>query len=131
MTVPWEVVGLWPVRALVAGGAVLLFGRLLVTLTRQPARRVWVGTAAVVVALLAIPLSAIPGWLPIPVPSEAVTVAKAQAVEPDRGMTAAAPGIAAAPFGAPVGVPPPGGFEPGPPKGGTPARHPRPRAAAA
>ena len=57
MTIPWEAVGSWPVRVLVTGGAVLLVGRVLVALARQPARRVWVGTAAVVAALLAIPLS--------------------------------------------------------------------------
>ena len=34
----WEAIAEWPVRALVAGGAVLLAGRLVVVLTRQPAR---------------------------------------------------------------------------------------------
>lgn len=72
MNTVWDALGLWPVRALVAGGAVLLVGRLAIALTRQPARRVWVGTAAVVAALFAIPLSLIPGWVPLPVPAPAV-----------------------------------------------------------
>ena len=56
MTTPWEAVGLWPVRAMLAGGVVLLAGRLaLMALTKQPARRAWVGMAAVATALLADP----------------------------------------------------------------------------
>ena len=74
MTIPWEAVGSWPVRALVAGGALLLAGRLLVALTRQPARRVWVGTAAVVAALLAIPLALVPGWVRVSVPGDVVAL---------------------------------------------------------
>src|SRR4051812_45236625 len=71
MTIPWEAVESSPVRALVAGGAVLLAGLLVVALTRQPARRVWVGMAAVVAALMAIPLSLVPGWVKVSVPVEA------------------------------------------------------------
>src|SRR5206468_9617897 len=65
VTISWEAAGAWPVRVLIAGGGVLLAGRLLVALTRQPARRVWIGTAAVVAALVAIPLCLLPGWMPV------------------------------------------------------------------
>ena len=78
----WEAIGQWPVRALVAGGAVLLVGRLVVMLTSQPARRAWVGTASVVAALVAIPLSLIPGWVPLPVTTDlAVTTRRTIDVE--------------------------------------------------
>jgi beta-lactamase regulating signal transducer with metallopeptidase domain len=69
MTELWQALELWPVRALLVGGAVLLAGRLLMGLSRQPARRATVGLTAVIVALLVIPLAALPGWLPVPVPS--------------------------------------------------------------
>jgi hypothetical protein len=76
MTSPWELVDLWPVRVAVLGGLVLLAGRLLLMLTRQPARRALVGTAAVAAALLVIPLSWLPGWLPVSVVSPAPAVAE-------------------------------------------------------
>jgi beta-lactamase regulating signal transducer with metallopeptidase domain len=122
MTTLWEAAGLWPVRAVVAGGVVLLAGRLAVYLTRQPARRVWIGTAAVVAALLAIPLSLLPGWVKVSVPAEEMAATPA----PTPPAQQAAPESAAPPVDAValadfVGVPPLGGWEPEPPKGGTPA----------
>lgn len=65
----WEIAGAWPLRIVLLGGGVLLAGRLLMFLTRQPARRSAVGVAAVGSALLAVPLSLLPGWLPISLPS--------------------------------------------------------------
>ena len=64
----WQIASSWPVRAAVVGGGVLLAGRVLMWITRQPARRSAIGMAAVAVALLAIPLTALPGWLPVTVP---------------------------------------------------------------
>ena len=51
------------------GGGILLAGRLLMCFTSQPALCAAIGVAAVTVALFAIPLSLLPGWLPITVPS--------------------------------------------------------------
>src|SRR4051812_37168811 len=70
----WDTLGFWPVRVLVAGGTVLLMGRLLLLFSRQPARRVWIGTAAIVAALLAIPLSLVPAWVHVAVPTPQVVV---------------------------------------------------------
>ena len=61
----WQVAASWPVRVAVVGGGILLVGRMLMWLTRQPARRSAIGLATVGVALLAIPLSLLPGWLPL------------------------------------------------------------------
>lgn len=125
---PWDTIGSWPMRALLAGGAVLLVGRLVVALTRQPARRAWVGTAAVVAALLAIPLSFVPGWVRVAVPVEPVAIPAL--LEPETEL-ALADGVLA--FEPPVAVPPSGGFHQVPPEGGTPAPvdRPEPPAAAA
>ncbi|HEX3150108.1 MAG TPA: M56 family metallopeptidase [Gemmataceae bacterium] len=68
----WDALNLWPVRVLLAGGVVLLVGRVLLMVSRQPARRVWIGTAAVVAALLAIPLSLVPAWVHVSVPTQTV-----------------------------------------------------------
>lgn len=68
----WQIASSWPVRAALVGGGVLLAGRALMWLTRQPARRSAVGVAAVAVALLAIPLTVLPGWLPVTVPATTV-----------------------------------------------------------
>jgi beta-lactamase regulating signal transducer with metallopeptidase domain len=65
----WQIASSWPVRAAVVGGGVLLAGRVLILLTRQPARRSAVGMATVAVALLAIPLTVLPGWLPVTLPA--------------------------------------------------------------
>src|SRR5215213_1514693 len=65
MTIPWGVVEAWPVRAALAGGLVLLVGRVLIALTRSPAGRARVGWAAVAAALLVIPLSLGPAWLTV------------------------------------------------------------------
>jgi len=62
MTIPWEAVEAWPVRAALAGGLVLLVGRVLIAVTRSPAGRARVGAAAVAAALLVIPLSLGPAW---------------------------------------------------------------------
>jgi beta-lactamase regulating signal transducer with metallopeptidase domain len=79
MTPLWDLLELWPVRVLLAGGAVLLVGRMLLALSRQPARRVWIGTAAVIAALLVIPLSLIPAWVRVSVPTQSVVeVARAR-----------------------------------------------------
>jgi beta-lactamase regulating signal transducer with metallopeptidase domain len=84
--VEWEAIGAWPVRVLIAGGLVLLAGRIVVSLFRQPARRAWVGTATVIAALLAIPVGVLPGWLRITVPQRqtatAVPVAVAEPTAP-------------------------------------------------
>ena len=115
----WELANLWPVRALVAGATVLLVGRLLLCMTRQPARRVWIGTAAVVAALLAIPFSFVPGWVHVTVPAGEVAATPVAEVPPPVPETTLA--VVEVPLEAPVGVPPLGGFEPAPPEGGTPA----------
>jgi beta-lactamase regulating signal transducer with metallopeptidase domain len=65
MTGALELLDLWPVRVALIGGVVLLLGRVLMLLTRQPVRRAVVGTATVAAALLVIPLSLLPGWLPV------------------------------------------------------------------
>jgi beta-lactamase regulating signal transducer with metallopeptidase domain len=67
----WQIASSWPVRAALVGGGVLLVGRVLMWMTRQPARRSAVGVAAVAVALLAIPLTVLPGWLPVAIPAPA------------------------------------------------------------
>lgn len=67
MSLLLDIASFWPARVAVAGGIVLLAGRLLFLLSRQPVRRAVVGTAAVVAALMVIPLSLLPGWLPVPV----------------------------------------------------------------
>lgn len=56
------VIGL--VRALVAGGLVLLTGWALGRFCRQPARRAWIGMVTASLALLVVPLSSVPGWFP-------------------------------------------------------------------
>jgi len=71
MSVLWEAIEYWPVRAALAGGGILLAGRLLLVVTRQPARRALIGTATVAAALLVIPLSMLPGWLPVHVAARA------------------------------------------------------------
>jgi beta-lactamase regulating signal transducer with metallopeptidase domain len=127
MTTLWEAAGLWPVRAVVAGGVVLLAGRVGVSFTRQPARRVWIGTAAVVAALLAIPLSLIPGWLTVSVQTEEVaTVPTPPATAPVQSPKDPAPAINSVALADLVGAPPLGGWEPEPPEGGTPTRIPEP-----
>jgi beta-lactamase regulating signal transducer with metallopeptidase domain len=73
MTTPWEAVGLWPVRAALAGGVVLLAGRLALALTRSPGGRARLGPAAVAAALLVIPLTLLPGWLSVTLGSAAPT----------------------------------------------------------
>ena len=65
MSALWEATEYWPVRVALAGGLILLVGRLLLVLTRQPARRSLIGTATVAAALLVVPLSMLPGWLPV------------------------------------------------------------------
>lgn len=79
MTIPWEAVAIWPIRAALAGGIVLLAGRLAIALTRSPAGRARLGPAAVAAALLVIPLTLLPGWLPVTI---ATPVAAAPAPEP-------------------------------------------------
>jgi beta-lactamase regulating signal transducer with metallopeptidase domain len=117
MTTLWEAAGLWPVRAIVAGGVVLLAGRLAITWTRQPARRVWIGTAAVVAALLAIPLSLVPGWLTVSVPTEEVATVPASPsiapVQPPKDPALAIDSVALADL---VAVPPLVAWEPVPPR---------------
>jgi beta-lactamase regulating signal transducer with metallopeptidase domain len=75
VTVPWDSLELWPVRAVLVGGAILLVGRLLVLVVGQPARRALIGTATVAVALLALPLTLLPGWLPVTVPGPEASAA--------------------------------------------------------
>jgi len=82
MTQLWDILGLWPVRVVLVGGTVLLAGRVLLALSRQPARRVWIGTAAVVAALLAIPLSLIPAWVHVSVPAQTPS---RSGFQPDQG----------------------------------------------
>lgn len=60
----------WLARALVAGGIILLIGRIALLMVRQPARRAILGMAAVVASLLVIPLSCLPGWWKVSVPVE-------------------------------------------------------------
>jgi beta-lactamase regulating signal transducer with metallopeptidase domain len=61
----WAAPGYWPVRVVLLGGLVLLLGRWLLAMTWQPARRAVIGMAAVAAALAVIPLSLLPGWLPV------------------------------------------------------------------
>jgi serine protease Do len=65
MSEPIWMVGEGCLRFLVIGGTILLFGLGLLGLFRQPARRQMIGFWTIAAALIAIPLSALPGWLPI------------------------------------------------------------------
>jgi beta-lactamase regulating signal transducer with metallopeptidase domain len=67
MSVLWDAIEFWPIRAILVGGGILLAGRLLMGAFGQPSRRAFIGTAAVVAALLVIPVSLLPGWLPLTV----------------------------------------------------------------
>jgi beta-lactamase regulating signal transducer with metallopeptidase domain len=108
MSALWEAAAAWPVHGLLAGGLVLLVGRLAVALSQRPARRAWFGTAAVVAALLAIPLSAMPSRLQVTIPSDPpVPKALEPAFVPDFG----------------VGDLRTWGGEPEPTKAGTPMPH--------
>ena len=62
-------VGRLVARFAVAGMVVLLSGWLLGRLTRQPVRRLRAGSLALAIALLALPIAALPGWIHIPLPS--------------------------------------------------------------
>ncbi len=55
----------WP-RFALAGGALLLIGWLVVSLCRQPAKRVSAGFWTLVIALGLVPLTLLPGWLALP-----------------------------------------------------------------
>lgn len=81
----WETLAWWPVRVLLVGGLVLLVGRLLLLVVRQPSRRVWLGSATAGTALAVLPLSLLPGWMPITWTPEppTVTAATAPVVEPE------------------------------------------------
>ncbi len=91
----------WLVRALLAGGTILLIGRLAMMLVRQPARRAVFGIASVVASLLVVPLSFLPGWwkVSVLVENESKPLAVV-AVEPERK----------APQANPVGAPSEQGF---------------------
>ena len=106
----WQVTASWPVRAALVGGGILLAGRLLMRFTRQPARRTAIGIAAVTIALMAIPLSLLPGWLPVTVPSgESPREAAAQVasnVRREPAETAVRPNRATTPLPAMPVVPP-------------------------
>jgi beta-lactamase regulating signal transducer with metallopeptidase domain len=88
---------------------------------------VWIGTAAVVAALLAIPLSLVPGWLTVSVPTDEVatvpTLPPTAPVQPQKDPAPAIDSVALADL---VGAPPLGGWEPEQPEGGTPTRIPEP-----
>jgi beta-lactamase regulating signal transducer with metallopeptidase domain len=62
----WSTWAGWWVRFAAAGGLLLLGGLLLMRLLRQPARRQRAGFWTITAALIVIPLSALPGWLPLP-----------------------------------------------------------------
>jgi beta-lactamase regulating signal transducer with metallopeptidase domain len=84
MSALWEAIEYWPVRAALAGGLILLVGRVLLLPTRQPARRALIGTATVAAALLVLPLSLLPGWLPVRVGSPTLTAdASVEAPNPE------------------------------------------------
>lgn len=58
----------WWARFAVAGMVVLLLGWLLGRSNRQPVRRLRAGSLALAIALLALPLAAVPAWIHIPLP---------------------------------------------------------------
>jgi hypothetical protein len=56
----------WWLRCAVAGGVLLLVGYLVISLTRQPAKKLAAGFWTLVIALLLPPLTLLPGWLALP-----------------------------------------------------------------
>jgi beta-lactamase regulating signal transducer with metallopeptidase domain len=89
MTLDWATLDSWPIRVAVIGGLVLLVGRLVLAVVRQPARRAWVGLVTVVAALAVAPATLIPAWMtvtvPVAQPTELPSVLEpiAEAVAPD------------------------------------------------